>query len=286
MYADDTQFYMPFKLHEINSAITKMETCIEEVRHWMSQNKLKLNDSKTEFMVISKTSRSKNVANINSINIGPINVPVTNSARNIGCMLDSNLNMEAQINSVIKSCYANLYNIARIRHCLTLEAAATLVNAQITSRLDNFNSILYGIPGNQIHRLQLVQNNAARLVTGIRKQDHISPVLKHLHWLPIIYRIDFKITSLCFKALNDLAPKYLSSLLIPYVKDRELRSSSKANLDKPKTKLKTYGDRSFAYAAPTLWNKLPEHMHKIDKLDTFKCALKTHMFQDAFKHVK
>jgi hypothetical protein len=69
------------------------------------------------------------------------------------------------------------------------------------------------------------------------------------------------------------------------VKDRDLRSSSKANLDKPKTKLKTYGDRSFAYAAPTLWNELPEYMHKIDKLDTFKRALKTLMFNEAFKHV-
>jgi hypothetical protein len=107
-YADDTQFYMPFKQHEINSDITKMETYIEEVRHWMSQNKLKLNDSKTEFLIISKKSRSKNVANIDGINIGPINVPVTKTARNICCILDSNLNMEAQINSVIKSCYANL----------------------------------------------------------------------------------------------------------------------------------------------------------------------------------
>ena len=135
------------------------------------------------------------------------------------------------------------------------------------------------------HRLQLVQNNAARLVTGIRREDNISPVLKKLHWLPITFRIDFKITLLCFKALNNLAPQYLSDLLVPYHKERELRSSSNVNLDKPKTNLKTYGDRSFAYAAPTLWNKLPEQMQKIDQLDTFKRALKTRMFDEAFKHV-
>ena len=285
MYADDTQFYMSFKLHETNSTIAKMEKCIEEVRHWMSQNKLKLNDSKTEFLVISKKSRSKNVVNIASINIGPTIVPVVNNARNIGCIIDSNLNMEAQINSTIKNCYANLYNIARIRHCLTQEATATLVNAQITSRLDSFNSILYGIPDYQKHRLQLVQNNAARLVTGVRREDNISPVLKKFHWLPISFRIEYKITLLCFKALNNLAPQYLSDLLVPYHKERELRSSSQAKLDKPTTKLKTYGDRSFAYAAPTLWNKLPEHMRKIDKLDTFKRSLKTHMFDQAFKHI-
>ena len=82
-----------------------------------------------------------------------------------------------------------------------------------------------------------------------------------------------------------MAPQYLTDLLIPYHKNRDLRSSSQAKLDKPITKLKTYGDRSFAYAAPTLWNKLPEHLRKMDKLESFKRALKAHMFNQAFKHV-
>ena len=195
------------------------------------------------------------------------------------------LNMEAQVNSVVKSCYANLYTISRIRHCLTQEAAATLVNSQVTSRLDSFNAVLYKIPDYLKHKLQLVQNNAARLVTGTRRQDDISTVLKDLHWLPITFRIDYKVIVLCFKALNNLAPKYLSDLLTPYTKDRELRSLSKKLLDKPKTKLITYGDRAFAYAAPTLWNKLPDHLRTIDKLTTFKIALKTHLYKQAFDHV-
>ena len=142
-------------------------------------------------------------------------------------------------------------NIARIRCSLTEDAAATLVNSQITSRLDSFNSILYGIPDYLMYKLQLVQNNAARLVIGTRSQDHITPVLKHLHWLPVSFRIDYKITLLCFKALNNLAPQYLTDLLIPYKQNRDLRSCNKAQLEKPITKGKEYGDRAFSYAAPT-----------------------------------
>ena len=219
------------------------------------------------------------------MNIGSTAVSAVPYARNIGCVIDSTLNMEAQVNSVIKSCYANMYNISRIRPYISQEAAATLVSAQVTSRLDSFNAVLYGLPGIQLHRLQLVQNNAARLVTGIGRPDNITPILKTLHWLPISFRIEYKILLLCFKALHDLAPKYLADLLIPYKKDRELRSAAKFNLDKPKTKLKTYGDRSFAYAAPTLWNELPEYFRTITKLETFKTSLKTHLFRKAFKHI-
>ncbi len=234
MYADDTQFYMSFKVHESEEALRRMELCVDEVREWMSKNMLKLNDSKTEFLLISKKTRTDTVSNIMSINIGSTSVPAVPKAKNIGCTIDTNLSMEAQVNSVVQSCYASLYTISKIRSFITTDAAATLVNAQITSKLDSFNAILYGIPDYLKHKLQVVQNNAARLVIGTRNKDHISPVLKQLHWLPVTFRIDYKINLLCFKALNDLAPQYLTELLVPYKKDRVLRSASKATLDKPK----------------------------------------------------
>ena len=74
-------------------------------------------------------------------------------------------------------------------------------------------------------------------------------------------------------------------MLVPYETSRTLRSTSKAKLDKPKTKLKTYGDRAFTYAAPELWNKLPDKLRHIDKLSTFKKHLKTQLFEQAYKHV-
>ena len=113
--------------------------------------------------------------------------------------------------------------------------------------------------------------------------DSITPVLKKLHWLPVKSRIDYKILLLCFKALHDLAPKYLCDMIRKKKPGRELRPSSIRELEVPPSKTKTYGDRAFSYIAPTLWNSLPSNIRKIDKLQTFKSKLKTHLFEKACK---
>ncbi len=279
MYADDTQLYMPCKVSEVGAAITRMQDCVRDVRNWMAENFLKLNDDKTEFLVISKCSQVKKVEHVKSITIGDECVSVVPNARNIGCIIDSTVNMESQVNNVSRRCYASIQQIARIRKCLTEEATATLVNSQVTSKLDGFNAILHGLPDTLLDKLQLVQNNAARLITGTKR----TPDLKKLHWLPIKFRIEYKILLLCFKALNNMSPKYIKDLLQPYVPRRNLRSSTGGFLVEPPSKLKTYGDRAFSFIAPRLWNKLPEDIRAIDKLNTFKTALKTHLFKQAYK---
>ena len=157
-----------------------------------------------------------------------------------------------------------------------------MVHAFISSKLDYCNSLYSGLDQSLLHRLQLVQNAAARLLTGKRKFDHISPVLASLHWLPVAFRIDFKILLLVFKGLNGLAPQYLTELLDLYVPARTLRSSGQVLLVPPKTKLKTKGDRAFMAAAPRLWNSLPEHIRSASSVEVFKSFLKTHLFSLAF----
>ena len=282
MYADDTQLYMSFNIQNSENTIAKMEECIRDTKKWMAENFLKLNDSKTEFLIICKKSFLPKISNIGSIRVGDTKIKARPDACNIGCFIDTTLNMEAQINHITRCCYASLHQISRIRNNLNEDAAACLVNALVTSRLDSFNAILYGLPEIQLDRLQLVQNSAARMITRNRNSNTIT-ILKKLHWLPIRSRINYKIVILCFKALNNLAPIYISDLLNPYKKDRPLRSATQAYLDIPKTNLKSAGDRSFCAVAPRLWNKLPETLRKITSLDTFKKELKTHYFKIAFK---
>ena len=152
----------------------------------------------------------------------------------------------------------------------------------ILSRLDYCNSLLAGISKDRISKLQRVQKNAARLTHKVPKFEHITPLLKELHWLPVQLRIEYKIALLCFKALNSLCPLYVKDLLKPYVPNRELRSCSNNTLEEPLTRLKTYGDRSFSSYAPRVWNALPKQVREAKTLSGFKGQLKTRLFKIHF----
>ena len=161
------------------------------------------------------------------------------------------------------------------------DAAATLVHALVTSRLDNGNALLCGITEKQLNKLQLAQNAAERMLTRTRKFDHISSILMiKLHWLPIRHRIHFKLIMPTWKALHDVAPNYLCELLLPYTPKRTLRSTDKLLLTTPRT-LSSYGDRAFYAAAPKLWNTLPLELRSCTSIGTFKKSLKTYLFEIA-----
>ena len=115
-----------------------------------------------------------------------------------------------------------------------------------------------------------------------KKYDHITPVLKELHWLPVRKRIEFKILLLAYKCLHGTASSYLREMMKEYVPPRTLRSTSKNLLCEPRTNMKTYGDRSFSACAPKLWNQLPNNIRAAGSVAIFKRQLKTHLFKDVF----
>ncbi len=162
---------------------------------------------------------------------------------------------------------------------LSMSNAETLIHAFMTSRLDYCNALLRGCFARLINKLQLVQNAAARVLTRTRKYDHISPVLTTLHWLPIKHCIHFKILLITYKALNGLAPQYLSEHYSP---SRPLRSQNSGHLIKPRISKSTVGGRSFSYLALNLWNNLPNTVWEADTLCQFKSRLKTHLFNLAY----
>ena len=276
MYADDTQVYLACNKDTIDSAVDQLQGAIKDIKQWMADNHLKLNDAKTEFLVISKKTH-KNTENI-ELKIGSATIKCENSAKNIGAILDGEMNMEAHIRNVVRVCYSHLRQIAHIRPCLTRKATEMIVNASITSRLDFVNSLLQGIPECLLRKLQNIQNNAAKLILQKRKFDHVTPLLKQLHWLPIELRIKFKINLLTFKALHGMAPAYLEMLVVEYQPMRSLRSSSQRLLTETRSK-KKYGDRAFSVCAPKLWNALPQDLRTKDSLCDFKAALKISIFK-------
>ena len=137
-----------------------------------------MNDNKTEFLIIKSRWDKKNANTNSNILIGSDRVESAPSARNIGAVIDANLTMSSQVSNVCKTCYIGIRQISKIRHLLTEEDTATLVNALVTSRLDSFNSLLIGIPDYMIFKLQLVQNNAARLIAKKNSTHSPSQILK------------------------------------------------------------------------------------------------------------
>ena len=150
------------------------------------------------------------------------------------------------------------------------------------SKLDHCNSLLYNVPKNVIKKLQSVQNAAARLITRSRKCDHITPILRDLHWLRVSERIKFKILLLTFKALHQQSPTYIQDLITRYLPSRSLRSSSTLSLNPVSFNVKTYGSRAFSVSVPELWNKLPDNIRSCENLSLFKHKLKTYLFKNFY----
>ena len=178
-YADDTQLYISFKPDCSASeadCFSAMEKCIRAVRAWMIQDKMKLNDDKTEFLIIGTSQHLKKVCidtlSVSDAIISPV-LHVHVSARNLGAYFDSNMTLVPFINNTCKSAFSQLYNIRRIRKYLTTDTSKTLVHAMITCRIDYCNSLLCGLPDNSLNKLQRVQNAAAQLITGTAKFSHM-----------------------------------------------------------------------------------------------------------------
>jgi len=144
-----------------------------------------------------------------------------------------------------------------------------------------FNCLLYGITITLCRRLQSLQNAATGLVTGTRRRDHIAPVLRDLHWLPVRRCVDCKLALLVYKSLHGLTPSYLSDDYKLVSSDKFRRRLRSANVDTciaPRTETRL-GDRSFSAAGPWLWNSLPSDLRRPDtELGEFRRLLKTYLF--------
>ena len=278
LYADDTQLYRTISIESRQATLDVIETCTTDIKNWMTLNKLKLNEDKTELIVFTK---NKSNSIIEHISVNGTVIQRSPTVRNLGFYFDETLTMNCHVTKLCQSLFIQLRNISRIRHFLEVDTCKLLVHSLVTSRLDYCNSQLCGLPKSTLFRLQKMQNMAARIITNKKKYDHITPVLEMLHWLPVEKRIEYKIACMVFKCLTGSAPSYLDSLIKLYKPSRSLRSSNSLMLHTPFSRTKFF-DRSFTNAAPRIWNSLSYKTRSSGTYESFKAKLKTELFKVAF----
>ena len=214
-------------------------------------------------------------------------VPLSRPVKILEVTLDSHLTFAKHVVDIWKACSFHMHALRHIRPCLTDDVAKTIVSALVGSRLDYANAILVGISDKNITKLQHTQNTLARIVTRKYERRGVTHSLKNLHWLPIKWRIDYKIAVTTYKLITTGQPQYLCSRIErhSHTLKRSLRNvdatHNSLRLVVPATKT-VIGTRAFRSAAPDIWNKLPDDIVKSPSLLSFRNKLKTHYFWLAF----
>ena len=283
LYADDTQIYFAFDVHSSCPDMKMVNLCFKEIKQWMSSNFLKLNDTKTEFIDIGVYESPLSTLILDDkVKIEPVL-----KAKNLGFIFDHQFNLNDQINTVSQSCYLSLRDLRRIGAKLSRKLKIQLVHSNVLSTIDYCNSAYGALSEANLQKLQKIQNNAVRFIFGIYGKDKwnpISPYLKELHFLPVRYRIKYKIVLLVFKCINNSAPSYLSDLV--HLRDTKRHSLRLDNdfyrLKVPPSPQFARTEGAFSHCAPKLWNELPYSIRCISEIDCFKKVLKTHYFDLAF----
>lgn len=285
-YADDTQLYTSCSAVDGATSAAWLLRCMDDICHWMSSNRLKLNVDKTQFIWLGPSAQ---LAEANAIQLVVDGVPITaaTTVRDLGVTFDPTLSMKNHVSNVVRSCFYQLRQLRSIRRSVSDDAMRTLVQAFVTSHLDHCNAALYGVADVVIRRLQAAQNAAARLITGIRRNQHITPTLRDvLHWLPVPQRITYKIALMAFDCIHGRCPAYFEGICTPVhsVPARaRLRSADHGELIISRTRTVRFGPRSFRVSAPTVWNSLPDSLKSEDtSREQFKRLLKTVLFERAY----
>ena len=205
LYADDTQVYITFPPTNHTQALARMEACVQDAKAWLCDNGLVMNDNNSQAIVNRSSSLRTSLTSVNICGQLVDTFPVI---RNLGFTIDTNLTMTSQVVNVCRSAYYHLSRIAKIRDSVS----KSLIHGLVTSRIDYGNAILFGISDRHLHRLELVQRPAGRIVMQIRRGDRqsVTIILRQLHWLPVRKRIEYKLLVLVHRFFYTTARQSIS----------------------------------------------------------------------------
>ena len=213
-FADDCSICRQFKSGsgQEQDTIAIFESSLKDIKAWMNAFRLRLNESKTEFIYFCSRQQLKK-CNENTIKVIEETINRCSIISYRGAYLDSQLSFKEHIKTKCKSAVLNIIRVWNIRKYLVKDTTHILIKSLALSHLDYANSLIMGLPVKTIKIMQNVQNLAAKVILGKQKSDSSKECLKALQWLPIKYRINYKVCTLVFKCLHAMAPTYLIKLI-------------------------------------------------------------------------
>jgi hypothetical protein len=235
-----------------------------------------VNPGKSDSIYIGTSVQTSKISRAGAV-MSETSIPLSGTVRSLGVLLDQRLSLEDHVKNVCRVCNYHIKGLRSLRTSLDSSTAETIGRSIVMSRLDYCNSLLIGTSRRNIHRLQMVQNNLARVVSGVNFRENVHQVLTALHWLPVEQRIKFKVNVLVFKSRINCLPDYLSKDLTLYSSVRPIRSGLQNTYVVPRVK-NEIAKHSFSYAGPKQWNDLPDSIRSISSLPVFKKQLKTFLF--------
>ena len=276
-YADDTQLLdsSPPDSDSLLQLKIRLQKTLTSVHNWFKTNSLKMNASKTDFILLGTKSTLRK-ANKFTFSFCNNSFESSNTIRMLGVTVDQLLSWDQHISVVVRRCYCILLSLNRFRRHFSTEALITIIRAHV------FSQILYCLPlwggasQQQLYRIQKVINFAARVVTGVKRRDHITPALNSLHWSRIGQLVEERDCLKVYHALHDdNAPAAMQSLFTrrSEVATRETRLTCTEQLHLPKVRLSAT-QKFFSYRAAASWNTLPREAQNAPSLRAFKTALR------------
>ena len=247
-FADDLQLQMSAPNDKISELLHSMQSCTSDVKAWATVNMLKLNNNKTELMLVT-SKRTKHLHSLPTyITIGNTQIPLKKFVKNLGFTLDCHLTMNAHVSNIAWTSYIELRRLASIRRFLT--STATLVSAFVLSRIDYCNSLLFGSTHDVTSHLQQIQNYAARVILRLPMSSRITTHFKSLHWLPVKVRSTYKIACLCYHCHSSTAPSYVAEILQKkpsHTRNTHSSSYTMPLLNRPAHSKTTFGNHLFSF---------------------------------------
>ena len=254
-YADDVQILISGKKQHLNQLIASMEGTLDSLFQWFCQHSMKVNEKKTQMIVLGTPAMLKGMAPV-SITFNGSQIPQSATVQNLGVVFDKHLNFQEHISLVTRKCTGTLIALSHARHVIPSTTLPCLVQALVISMVRYCLSVYGSCSQTQIHRIQKILNFGARVVSGRKSREHISDVISSLGWMNSQQLIDYHTVCAIHTALTTGQPSDISRTIGHTASQRHDHDTRQANrLTLPSIRTEA-GRRRLCYRGVTLFNEL------------------------------